>query len=314
MKRSNIKRKIGVFFLVIVTVFVCFAVQAFAAWDDWHSGYATYTGSGYSGGNARLDPIPSDMEITALNPEDYNSYGVQASLAGAYLEVKGSKGSTVVYVTDKYPEGAPGALDLCPVSFGKVGDISAGKIDISWRVVKAPITGNFTYNFMASDCQWWAAIQVRNHKYPVLKMEYYKDEKWNNMKKEPYNYFIGVNMGTSPLQIRITDIHGQVVTDTLPALAAEVSEAAKDYSVPGNVQFPDVKADAGIVGDINNDGTVNSIDYAQMKSYLTGINGEQPAEDDLWAGDLNGDGTIDSIDYALMKSYLLGKINEFPKK
>jgi len=314
MKRSNVKRKISVSFLVIVSVFVCFVVQASAAWDDWHSGYATYTGSGYSGGNARLDPIPPDMEITALNAEDYNSYGVPASLAGAYLEVKGSKGSTVVYVTDKYPEGAPGALDLCPTSFGKIGDIPAGKIDISWRVVKAPITGNFVYSFMASDCQWWAAIQVRNHKYPVLKMEYYKDGKWNNMRKEPYNYFIGENMGTSPLQVRITDIRGQVVTDTLPALAAEIPEGAKDYFVLGNVQFPDAETNAGIVGDVNEDGIVNSIDYALMKSYLLGITKDLPATDDLWAGDVNGDGTIDSIDYALMKSYLLGRINEFPKK
>jgi len=50
-----------------------------------------------------LDPIPSDMEITALNPTDYNSYGVKSALAGAYLEVTGPKGSTVVYVVDLYP-------------------------------------------------------------------------------------------------------------------------------------------------------------------------------------------------------------------
>ena len=39
------------------------------------------------------------MEITALNPYDYNIYDVEAALAGAYLEVTGEKGSTVVSVT-----------------------------------------------------------------------------------------------------------------------------------------------------------------------------------------------------------------------
>ena len=51
-----------------------------------------------------------------------------------------------------------------------------GKIDIKWRIVKAPITGNFTYRIKEGSSQWWAAIQVRNHKYPVMKMEYYKEE------------------------------------------------------------------------------------------------------------------------------------------
>ena len=37
------------------------------------------------------DPIPLDMEITALNPYDYNVYDVEAALAGAYLEVTGEK-------------------------------------------------------------------------------------------------------------------------------------------------------------------------------------------------------------------------------
>jgi len=212
------------------------AQQASAAWDSWHSSYATYTGSGFSGGNALLDPIASTMEITALDPADYNGFGVSAALAGAYLEVVTPKGHTTVYVTDLYPEGAPGALDLCPVSFAKLGNMAAGKINIQWHVVKAPITGNFSYRIKEGSSQWWAAIQVRNHKYPVLKMEYFKDGKWINMQKMPWNHFVGYGMGTAPLRARITDIRGVVVTDTLPPLPANGTSSA--YIVPGKVQFP----------------------------------------------------------------------------
>jgi len=86
--------------------------EPYPGWDKIRSGYATYTGSGYVGGIALLDPIPEDMEIVAVNKPDFNCYGVQAALAGAYLEVTGPKGTTVVYVTDCYTEAPEGALDL----------------------------------------------------------------------------------------------------------------------------------------------------------------------------------------------------------
>ncbi len=206
-------------------------------WNKEHSGYATFTGSGYSGGCAELDPIPSDMEITALNPKDYNSYGVKAALAGAYLEVTGSKGTTVVYVTDLYPEGASGACDLCPISFAKIGDIPDGKINIKWHVVKAPITGNFSYRIKEGSSPNWAAIQVRNHIYPVLKMEFYQNGDWVNMEKTPWNHFVANNMGTTTPRVRITDIRGYTVEDTIESLPE--SGTKPSFIVPGRVQFPD---------------------------------------------------------------------------
>lgn len=209
----------------------------YAGWDSEHSSYATYTGSGYSGGCAELDPIPSDMEITALNPTDYNSFGVNSALAGAYLKVTGSKGSTVVYVTDLYPEGAPGACDLCPTSFAKIGDMLDGKINIKWHIVKAPITGNFSYRIKEGSSPNWAAIQVRNHIYPVLKMEYYENGNWISMEKMPWNHFVANGIGTTTPRVRITDIRGYTVEDTIESLPQGGDKPS--YIVPGNVQFPD---------------------------------------------------------------------------
>jgi expansin (peptidoglycan-binding protein) len=221
-----------------ISALVFSVATVFAAWNDVRSSYATYTGSGYSGGAALLDPIPSTMEITALNPTDYNYGGVKAALAGAYLEVTGPKGKTVVYVTDLYPEGAPGALDLSPNAFSRIGDMSAGRINISWKPVKAPITGNFTYRIKEGSSQWWAAIQVRNHKYPVMKFEILHNGTWINLPKESYNHFVSTqHLGTGSHTIRITDIRGVSVTDTLPGLPENGSSGA--YLVPGKTQFPD---------------------------------------------------------------------------
>lgn len=212
--------------------------EPYPGWDKVRTGYATYTGSGYEGGIALLDPIPLDMEIVAVNKPEFNSYGVQAALAGAYLEVTGPKGTTVVYVTDCYTEALEGALDLCGISCDKLGDtnVPGGKIDITWRIVAAPISGNFTYRILPASSKWWMAIQVRNHKYPVMKMEYLKDGEWIDIPKDRCNYFVIKNLDTPDIKIRLTDIRGKVVTDTIDSIPEDVNEGC---FIQGNVQFPD---------------------------------------------------------------------------
>ena len=61
------------------------------------------------------------------------------------LKVNGPKGSTVVYVTDLYPEGGDCALDLSFNAFEKIGDLRDGKINIDWTLIEAPVNGNVIY-------------------------------------------------------------------------------------------------------------------------------------------------------------------------
>ncbi|NLL05646.1 MAG: family 16 glycosylhydrolase [Clostridiaceae bacterium] len=67
-----------------------------------------------------------------------------------------------------------------------------------------------------------------------------------------------------------------------------------------------------IVGDLNDDGEVNSLDFGSLRLYLLGTINDFPAKDDLKAGDLNGDGEINSLDFGFMRRYLLGDISKFP--
>ncbi|MDA1475039.1 expansin EXLX1 family cellulose-binding protein [Bacillus changyiensis] len=231
------RKKINIGFIFIVLIMFCSVPQTSAAYNDWHNGYATYTGSGYSGGAFLLDPIPSNMEITAINPRDLNYGGVNSALAGAYLQVEGPRGKTIVYVTDLYPEGHSGALDLSTNAFRKIGNMKDGIINIKWKIVKAPITGSLTYRIKEGSSRWWAAIQVRNHKYPVMKMEYNQDGKWIKMEKTRYNHFVGTHLGTRSLKVRITDIRGKVVRDIIPKLPKYGTSQA--YTVRGRTQFPD---------------------------------------------------------------------------
>lgn len=65
-------------------------------------------------------------------------------------------------------------------------------------------------------------------------------------------------------------------------------------------------------GDVNNDGKVNSIDYALLQRYLLEIVDENAVN--LKASDLNADGRVNSTDYSILKAYLIERVykNELP--
>jgi len=66
----------------------------------------------------------------------------------------------------------------------------------------------------------------------------------------------------------------------------------------------------GKLGDLNEDGSINSTDYAMMKRHILDISklSGQP----LANADVDASGKVDSTDYALMKRHILGIITVFP--
>ncbi len=65
---------------------------------------------------------------------------------------------------------------------------------------------------------------------------------------------------------------------------------------------------ATVYGDVDSNGTVDSLDFATMKSHLLGIK----SITNITAADVDGDGSITALDIALFKKYLLGQISKFP--
>lgn len=61
-------------------------------------------------------------------------------------------------------------------------------------------------------------------------------------------------------------------------------------------------------GDINSDGSVNSLDFGLYRLYLLGSYEIK----NTTVADLNGDGSVDSIDFGALRKYLLGFISSFP--
>lgn len=72
---------------------------------------------------------------------------------------------------------------------------------------------------------------------------------------------------------------------------------------PSDLVTPTPSASITLLGDVDEDGIVNSIDFAMYRQYLLGIRSSLPA-----TGDINKNGTLNSIDFAILRQYLLGKI------
>jgi expansin len=179
-------------------------------------------------GNCSFDPSPNDLLVAAMNAVDYNS----AAWCGACLEVSGPTGKVTVRVVDQCPECAHGDLDLSPEAFGMIAALSAGRVPIAWHEVACNVSGPIAYHFKDGANAYWTAVQVRNHRYPIAKLEAMDGDAWRELPRLSYNYFVEeAGLGPGPYVLRVTDAHGQVIEDAGIALGDDVTRT-------GAAQFP----------------------------------------------------------------------------
>jgi expansin (peptidoglycan-binding protein) len=193
-----------------------------------HTGIATYyyaTGAGACG----FDPSPNDLMVTALNAEEYSN----AAYCGAYVHVIGAKGSIVVRIVDLCPECLAGHLDLSYQAFAAIDDPIKGRVPITWRIVSPDIPGPIAYHFKDGSNQWWTAVQIRNHRNPIAKFEYWNGSQWVTVPRVSYNYFVQTNpgMGVGPYTFRVTDMYSNTLIDSgIPFI--------ENGTINGAAQFP----------------------------------------------------------------------------
>lgn len=196
-----------------------------------HTGDGTFYGGGYEGGCAMLDPISKDdCWIVAMNLADYNT----AQLAGAYIEVTGELGTIEMFVSDLLPEGKKGDLDLYVDAFPLIAPVEKGRVPVSWHIIPLYSAENAPVKFVFKEgsSEFWCGVQVRNHRYPITKLEYLsKDGEFVEVPRRNYNYFESREYGAGPFTFRITDIYGHVIIEeNIPLVLDEI--------VDGENQFP----------------------------------------------------------------------------
>jgi expansin (peptidoglycan-binding protein) len=194
-----------------------------------HEGIATYY-SATGEGTCSFDPSPEDLMVAAMNGEEWDN----AAYCGAYFRVIGPEGEVVVRIVDRCPECGAGHLDLSQQAFSQIADISLGIVPITWQLVSPNIEGSILYHFKEGSNQWWSAVQIRNHRNPIAKLEYRPSSgEWVSVPRTYYNYFVQTDpgMGPGPYSFRVTDYYGNVLTD----FGVPFTEGG---SVNGSSQFP----------------------------------------------------------------------------
>ena len=158
-----------------------------------HQGIATYYAA-TGAGACSFDPSPDDLLVAAMNAEEYNN----AAVCGAYVFVTGPKGAVTVRIVDLCPECQAGHLDLGQEAFSQIADLSLGRVSITWQMVSPALTGPIVYHFKDGSNQWWTAVQIRNHRNPIAKLEYNRGGQWLIVPRTAYNYFVQTNPGMGP--------------------------------------------------------------------------------------------------------------------
>jgi expansin (peptidoglycan-binding protein) len=177
-------------------------------------GIATYydaTGAG----NCSFDPSPGDLMVAAMNAPEWNN----SAVCGACAEVTGPSGTVTVRIVDRCPECAAGHLDLSREAFERIAPLASGRVSTRWRFVECAPRGPISLKWKDGTNQWWAALQVRDHRLPIERVEVQATGgAFTTLARQSYNYFIGTDLGPGPFTVRVTALGGAQITETNVAL------------------------------------------------------------------------------------------------
>jgi expansin (peptidoglycan-binding protein) len=192
-------------------------------------GEATFYRFADGSGRCSFDRSPKDLLIGAINRRQYAG----AAACGACVRVIGPQGAVTVRIVDECPTCRSGDLDLSPVAFERLAPRGQGRVPIRWSTVPCTVIGPIRFRFKKGSNQWWAAVQVLNHRHPVTNLELLESGgRFAALPRMGYNYFVrSSGMGLGPYTFRVTDVHGSVVVS--PDL-----QLRNGQELRGSAQFP----------------------------------------------------------------------------
>lgn len=175
-----------------------------------HTGQATFYAFANGDGACMFGPSPGDLMVGAMNPADFEG----SRACGACVALTGPAGSIRIRIVDLCPGCARGDVDLSPDAFARLSPLAAGRVPISWRYVSCDLAGPIRYHFKEGSNAFWLAVQVRNHANRVARVEALDGGRYEELARAGYNFFLApAGLGSGPLALRVTDVHGQSTED-----------------------------------------------------------------------------------------------------
>jgi expansin len=150
--------------------------------------------------------LPQPRLHAAINTRDFR----RSAACGQYVRVTRGARSVVVQITNRCPDCGRGGLELSPAAFRRIGDLGERKVPVTWRVIAPPRAGPISFRFDGGSDRYWMAIQVRNHRTPIARLDVFRSNRWVPLRRVPnWNHFVTPSApGPGPFRIRVIDAFG----------------------------------------------------------------------------------------------------------
>ncbi len=129
---------------------------------------------------------------------------------------------------------------------------------------------------------------------------------------ENYKYFPDITGGIDEIKeisrvVPVPESTNVAVYGTIRAVKGN-----REIELKSNLEFRE--ADNSLVGDVDGNGEVNSIDFMYVRKYIMGLIDKFPLESGFYCADVDDSKAINALDFGAMRQYLLGMRKEFSKK
>ncbi|KAL3659867.1 hypothetical protein V7S43_015169 [Phytophthora oleae] len=208
--------------------------MALAGGDTYYTGDGTsYTLGQVSAGNCNFmyDPGVGD-NYAALNSEQWDSTlncGRCAEVSCADSRCSDTTSTQTVYIVDRCPECSKGDLDLSPTVFKALTGSDPSRYSIKWKFVDCPVSGNIQYCTKSGSSSSWLAVQPANFANGVASVKIADQDV--TMVDSCYYFLLngGSNVDISAVDIQLTSVSGETITDTLSLTADVCTEGTSNF-------------------------------------------------------------------------------------
>lgn len=196
-----------------------------------------YTHENFASGhcNFMYDPGVGNY-FAALNSDQWDS----TLNCGRCAEVSsGGTSSVTVYIVDQCTECEDEGLGLSPLVFKQLTRSDSSQ-NIKWKFVDCPVSGNIEYCTNNLSERSWLAVQPANTVTGVTSMKIANHDA--SLVNSSFYFVLNdeSNVDMSAVQIELTAISGETLTETLSLVVGNCTEGTSNFAASSNYQESEV--------------------------------------------------------------------------